>query len=246
MTPFAPPRLLIVDDEPICRRAVRELAAALGLDSDTAVDGRAGLEAGRERRYDLLLIDWRMPGMTGTELMQALRSDPQAASRDAVMVLVTGESIDFEAERLRGFDAVLAKPLTADQLRGLLAAGSDTVLPGPADPSPMLDDGAALAALGGNRELLSSLREMLAAELEQDWVRMPVQLAEGAAAALRERLHQLIGGARYCGAPALAAAADRLREAVKAGLPTAARWADFERTSRQTHAALLADRTGRS
>lgn len=234
------PRLLIVDDEPICRRAVADLAEALGSSCDCAADGLSGLALAQAQHYDLLLIDWRMPGLTGSELMEALRADPAAASARSTMVLVTGEAIDFDRERARGFDAVLAKPLTPAQLGALLGqapveASADA---GVAAALPLLDDAAALAALGGSRELLDSLRQMLAAELRQDLARLPVQLAEGAVTTLRERLHQLTGGARYCGASALAEASDRLRQTIKAGLPGLEAWPHFERTARATLAAL--------
>lgn len=239
------PRLLIVDDEAICRRAVADLAEALGLSCDCAADGLSGLALARQQRYDLLLIDWRMPGLTGSELMEALRSDPSAASARSTMVLVTGEAIDFDRERARGFDAVLAKPLTPAQLGALLGQAPLPAAAGAyAAPLPLLDDAAALAALGGNRELLDSLRQMLAAELHVDLARLPVQLAEGAVAAMRERLHQLTGGARYCGASALAEAADQLRQTLKAGLPGLPVWPHFEQTVRATLAAL--DRGSRS
>lgn len=241
MSTDPPPRLLIVDDEPICSRAVVDLARALGVPCDSASDGLSGFDAARQHRYDLLLIDWRMPGMTGTEMMLALRADPEAASRDSIMVLVTGESIDAERERARGFDAVLAKPLGVDQLTALLrlrgAADLDTAASTVIGP-PLLDDATALTALGGNRELLHSLRQMLREELQRDRSQLPVLLAEGAVLPLRERLHQLTGGARYCGALALAEASERLRQAAKEGLPTEAAWQHFERILERTRAAL--------
>jgi CheY-like chemotaxis protein len=241
MKPARIPRLLVVDDEPICRRAVTDLAQALGLPCDSAADGLAGLALARDQHYDLLLIDWRMPGMTGSELMLALRADPAAASARSTMVLVTGEAVDFDQERARGFDAVLAKPLGVDQLTALLRlriAADPSVAAAMGDGPPLLDDATALTALGGNRELLDSLRQMLREELQQDRVRLPVLLAEGAIPALRERLHQLTGGARYCGAPALAEASDRLRQAAKAGLPTDGPWQHFEQILERTRAAL--------
>lgn len=245
MSPSPAPRLLVVDDEPICRRAVVDLAEALGLPCDSAADGLAGLALARAQRYDLLLIDWRMPGLTGSELMLALRSDPEAASAGSTMVLVTGEAVDFEQERIRGFDAVLAKPLMPQQLRTLLGEAAAPVGASSADAAvQVLDDAVALAALGGSRELMQSLRQMLMLELEADLARMPVQLAEGAVLALRERLHQLTGGARYCGAAALAEAADQLRQTVKAGLPSDQAWRQFERVARQTMAAIGAGAAG--
>ncbi|MCU0755375.1 MAG: response regulator [Xanthomonadales bacterium] len=235
MNANARPRLLIVDDEPICRRAVADLALAFGLECDNAADGLSGLELARRQCYDLLLIDWRMPGMTGSEMMEALRADPQAASRGSRMVLVTGERVDAAQERARGFDAVLAKPLSSEQLGQLLG----TLVPSAtSDPvgavAVLLDDVAALASLGGSKALLQSLRQMLVLELQADLLRMPEQRAAGAVPALRERLHQLTGGARYCGAVALAAAADQWRQTIKAGLPDAEAWAHFQETARAT------------
>ncbi len=153
------------------------------------------------------------------------------------MVLVTGELVDAELERNRGFDAVLAKPLSPEQLQQLLGLSlAVATVPGP-EPG-LLDDLQALSVLGGNRELLGSLRQMLLTELHADLVQMPAQLAEGAVLRLRERLHQLTGGARYCGATRLAEAADQLRQTVKSGLPAHEAWNRFETVCRLTIAAL--------
>lgn len=235
-------RVLIVDDEPICRRAVEDLALAFGLQCDSAADGLSGLQLACRERYDLLLIDWRMPGMTGTEMMQALRADSSAASTASTMVLVTGEAVDTEQERARGFDAVLAKPLSSEQLAQLMGRASTAA---PASTPPLLlDDGAALSSLGGNRELLQTLRGMLLQELQADLLRMPQLREAKAVPALRERLHQLTGGARYCGAGGLATAADQLRQTIKAGLPDADAWSAFEQLARQTMAAIAAQASG--
>ncbi len=115
MTP-AKTKILIVDDAgPVVVLCVNVLQA-LGYAVKGANRGETAVELMRKEPFDLMVLDYKMPGMTGFEVFQQARTlHPGMA-----VVLVTGhgtpEIID-EATRM-GFHAILLKPFTSDELRG--------------------------------------------------------------------------------------------------------------------------------
>ena len=108
-------RILIVDDAgPVVVLCVNVLQA-LGYAVKGANRGEAAMEMIRKEHFDLMVLDYKMPGMTGFEVFEQARPlHPNMA-----VVLVTGHGtpdIVNEANRL-GFNAILLKPFTSDELR---------------------------------------------------------------------------------------------------------------------------------
>jgi two-component system response regulator (stage 0 sporulation protein F) len=108
-------RILIVDDAgPVVVLCVNVLQA-LGYAVKGANRGEAAMEMIRKESFDLMVLDYKMPGMSGFEVFaQARPLHPNMA-----VVLVTGHGtpeIVNEANRL-GFNAILLKPFTSDELR---------------------------------------------------------------------------------------------------------------------------------
>ena len=108
-------RILVVDDQPIILELLQQQLQEDGHEIETANDGHEALEKLGSARYDLLLTDQSMPGMTGEELAQAAREKhPQLA-----VVLLTGfggGDMDMDHE-MPGVDIVLGKPATQVDLR---------------------------------------------------------------------------------------------------------------------------------
>lgn len=107
-------RILVIDDEAGIREGCRRVLTGEGFEVDMAPDGEAGLGLFRAGQYDLMLVDLRMPGLSGMELLGALRGlDP-----DAVAVIITAyASLDTAVEATkRGAYDYLAKPFTPDEL----------------------------------------------------------------------------------------------------------------------------------
>lgn len=108
-------KVLIVDDAgPVVVLCVNVLQA-LGYGVKGANRGEAALDILRKERFDLMVLDYKMPGMTGFEVFTQAR----ALHRDLAVVLVTGHGtpdIVDEAHRL-GFASILLKPFTSDELR---------------------------------------------------------------------------------------------------------------------------------
>ena len=109
-------KILIVDDAgPVVVLCVNVLQA-LGYAVKGANRGETAIELMRKEPFDLMVLDYKMPGMTGFEVFPQAR----ALHPEMAVVLVTGHGtpeIISEANRL-GFNAILLKPFTSDELRG--------------------------------------------------------------------------------------------------------------------------------
>src|SRR6516225_6756271 len=109
--------VLIVDDDPALREGLSEALTDLGHTPQTASSGREGLAALSER-VDAVLLDLKMPGMDGIEVLRRIRSREKPP---AVVVLTAFASAEntIEAMRLGAFDH-LTKPIGRDELKTLL------------------------------------------------------------------------------------------------------------------------------
>lgn len=109
-----PPRLLVVDDEPGVREGCRRTLVSQGYVTDTAPDGRQGLELLGEHDYALVLVDLKMPGMDGLEFLAAA----QQLETETVFVVITAFatlSMAVDATKRGAYDFV-AKPFTPEEL----------------------------------------------------------------------------------------------------------------------------------
>jgi DNA-binding response OmpR family regulator len=114
-------RLLIIDDEPHIRRMMRLTLEPGGYEVDEAADGQAGVDMFRDGGdYDAVILDQKMPGLTGLETLQRLRDRaPQAR----VLMLTAFASIELAVDAMRlGATDFLRKPMTPETLRGAVAA----------------------------------------------------------------------------------------------------------------------------
>lgn len=111
-------RVLLVEDNPINALLARALLTREGCAVDHATSGDEALAAARVGTYDLILMDMRMPGLSGEDTARALRR----AGVSAPIVALTANA--FEEDRRRclaaGMDDFLVKPLSPDALRAIL------------------------------------------------------------------------------------------------------------------------------
>jgi two-component system, response regulator, stage 0 sporulation protein F len=109
-------RILVVDDAgPVVILCVNVLQA-LGYAVKGANRGEAAIDVLRREPFDLLVVDYKMPGMNGFQVLTEARN----LYPDLLSVLVTGHGtpeIMKEADKM-GFDAILLKPFTSNELRG--------------------------------------------------------------------------------------------------------------------------------
>jgi diguanylate cyclase (GGDEF)-like protein len=121
--------VLIADDDAGTRLLVSAAVERLGHRCTVAEDGNEAWRLYRDELPDVVITDWQMPGMDGTELAEAIRG--HSAAPYAYVVVLTGAADEEAARRTMevGADDLLLKPLDVAQLeRKLIAAGRVTAL----------------------------------------------------------------------------------------------------------------------
>lgn len=113
------PRLLYVEDEAEAAAIVVEMLSDEYL-VDHARTGEEGLDRALGRRYDVMVVDRRLPGMSGAELLQAVRTAHLATP--AIMLTALGTVEDRVSGLDAGADDYLLKPFDFDELRARLRA----------------------------------------------------------------------------------------------------------------------------
>lgn len=107
--------VLLVDDFADALEVWEMFLSAAGFTVHTATDGHAGLEMARTLLPDIVVMDLQMPGLSGTEVAQALRAD--AATRHIPLIAATGHSrTQLSDARASGFDSIVIKPCDPDDL----------------------------------------------------------------------------------------------------------------------------------
>jgi two-component system phosphate regulon response regulator PhoB len=117
-----PPTILIVEDEAPLVELLKYNAEALGFDVDVAMRGDEAETRLRERTFDLILLDWMLPGLSGIELCRRIRSRAETSSTPIIMLTARGE----EGERVRGLttgaDDYVVKPFSIPELSARIKA----------------------------------------------------------------------------------------------------------------------------
>ena len=112
------PHVLIVDDNATNRVVAQALCEMFGCSSETAEDGVEALEAVQNHRFDLILMDIKMPRMDGVQATQAIRALTGPA-RDIPIVALTANADPDDAKKYLaiGMAAVVEKPIKPERLR---------------------------------------------------------------------------------------------------------------------------------
>ncbi len=112
-------RILVVDDEPQMRRVLRSTLSALGFVVADADSGEAAIERVRAERFDLILLDINMPGLSGLETCRAIRSRSDVS---IIMLTVRERSLDKIEALDAGADGYVTKPFDVNELLARIRA----------------------------------------------------------------------------------------------------------------------------
>lgn len=114
----SPLRALVIDDMAVMRHSLMMILKHHGFETTGASEGRVALDLLARRRYDLILCDWYMPGMNGSELIRKIR----ALRHDTPIIMVTAEG---DPERVReliglGVSGYVIKPFRSEVLMNIV------------------------------------------------------------------------------------------------------------------------------
>ncbi len=124
--------ILLIDDEADFTAALARLLRRRGHEVALAASGAAGLELARTRRFDVVLLDVKMPGVGGLAVLSELR---RTRPRTQV-ILMTGHIAPGEEDRClaNGAFAYLLKPYPTERLLDLIASAGAAAAPEPVPP----------------------------------------------------------------------------------------------------------------
>ena len=109
-------RILLVDDDRDIRDVVGAMLDAVGLAVETASSAEEALERVRKTAYDLVVLDWNLPGMTGIELCRLIRKDASLATLPVLFLTAHASSRDVVEAFAVGADDYVVKPFRAPEL----------------------------------------------------------------------------------------------------------------------------------
>ncbi len=218
-------RILIADDNQINREFLKAALSEPAVEICEAVNGAQALKLQLQQAFDLILMDIRMPEMDGIEATVAIRqAERQQSAVESTTARIIGLTADLQLTtttnlKQQGFDDCLAKPISRETVRALL--NNQTVAKGSVTESqyPVVDRAAALAAAGGNVELLDRLMGMLQRELGGFIPDIVAAIARQDLSAAQSPVHKIRGSAGYTGCLELKQAAAQLELALTRGKP---------------------------
>ena len=124
IAPAAAPRpVLVVDDSRAQRKILQMQLSRWGYEVTEATSGLEALQLCRTHRFDIILSDWMMPGMTGLEFCKAFRALPREGYGYFILLTSKSEKTEIADGLENGADDFVTKPVSADELRARLRAG---------------------------------------------------------------------------------------------------------------------------
>ena len=126
-------RVLVVDDDPDTVALVQAALRREGFEVAAAGNGAEGLLAIDACRPDLLILDVTMPIMSGYQVLQVLRDQPETKSIPVIMLTARREDVDVTRSLLGGADLHLSKPF---EMRDLVTAARAILSASDPDQNP--------------------------------------------------------------------------------------------------------------
>lgn len=115
-------QVLLIEDEPNISEAIRFILSRDGCDVTALHSGVDALDSIRAKRPDLLILDLMLPGVSGLEILSAVRADPETAALPVMMLTAKGQGKDREAAERAGVSRFMTKPFSNDDMRAAVRA----------------------------------------------------------------------------------------------------------------------------
>jgi len=151
-------RILLADDQEEIRLLLKRQLESQGHRVVAVANGEEALQALRRQVFDVALLDEEMPGMSGTQVLRAIREGEKGSV--STVIAITGYDTETDRDRLlrAGFQSVIGKPFRRDTLEGILRNCVKKGLPSTEDAAPGASPPSTkeglLSRVGGDEELL--------------------------------------------------------------------------------------------
>lgn len=108
-------RVLVVDDEEILRMLIRDTLEDMGYEIEEAENGQEALERVTQEHYDLMILDYMMPHVTGIEVIERL---PAQIKANLPILMLTAKSQEEDRQKVfeKGVDYFMSKPFSPVKL----------------------------------------------------------------------------------------------------------------------------------
>jgi CheY-like chemotaxis protein len=208
-------RILFADDQNDIRLLTKQQLEKRGHRVVAVANGVEALRAFQQQPFDAVLLDEQMPGMTGTEVVRAIR---EKQKEPVVAIALTGFTSDADTQRLlaAGFDSVLGKPFRIQMLDSVLQAASGKKGPQAASSNsdlaaqtPEMD---LLSRVGGDEQLLQRMARTFLKELPSRLAKIQKSIEQKKSHDLASLAHAFKGTLSIFGADQAAALCKQLQE----------------------------------
>lgn len=114
-------RILVVDDFSTMRRIIRNLLGELGFENiEEADDGATAMPLLESQEFDLLVLDWNMPGVPGIDVLKWVRAHERLSAMPILMVTAEAKREQIVEAAQAGVSGYVVKPFTAETLKSKL------------------------------------------------------------------------------------------------------------------------------
>lgn len=115
-------RVLLIEDEPNIAEAIRFLLMRDGCEVMVEQNGALALSRVAEVQPDLVILDLMLPGLSGLEILTALRANPVTSGLRVMMLTAKGQGRDRESAERAGVSAFMSKPFSNTEMRAQVRA----------------------------------------------------------------------------------------------------------------------------
>ncbi|WP_421872179.1 ATP-binding protein [Marinoscillum sp.] len=197
--------ILIADDEPFNVKLLTTLLDKHRATYDTASDGAAAMSLLQQNPYDIILMDLKMPKMSGWEVVKSVReSDGPNKEQPFIALTATVAQIDKKRTEQSGFNHILRKPFDEGELFTLISkstpsAATDTS----STQGPTSDINLSSLERMGDRSFVIDMVQTFIDSATKEWSILEQSLAANDLATVANSAHKIVAPARHLKAEAL-------------------------------------------
>ena len=113
-------RCLIIEDEPVMQQLISAMVTRSGFEPLVASDAQQALRLAREAAFELATFDLMLPEISGLDLLQQFKADPQLKDMPIIIVSAAADQVEWDTARRLGASAMLKKPFALQEMRNAI------------------------------------------------------------------------------------------------------------------------------